>query len=199
MKSTCFAILALTLLIGSSAFSASAQEFPKRKPGLWKISITKENSEKGPGDSEQCIDEATDAALMSQGMGLSKGMCKKYETRHEGDKIIADSECNVMGSQINSHTETTGDFNSSYSTTVHSKNVPPLMGKSESNMKITATWIGACKANQKPGDITLANGMTINAIDAMNTMANMASGKGADPALIKKMMEQQQQKKAAQP
>ena len=32
-------------------------------------------------------------------------------------------------------------------------------------MKLDAKWLGPCEAGQKPGDMMMANGMTINVLD----------------------------------
>jgi len=34
----------------------------------------------------------------------------------------------------------------------------------QSQMTITATWLGACAAGQKPGDVMMPNGMTMNVL-----------------------------------
>jgi hypothetical protein len=32
-------------------------------------------------------------------------------------------------------------------------------------MTIQAKWLGPCAAGQRPGDVTMANGMTMNVLD----------------------------------
>ncbi len=32
-------------------------------------------------------------------------------------------------------------------------------------MKLDAKWLGPCEKGQKPGDVMMANGMTINVLD----------------------------------
>ena len=140
----------------------SAQELPKRKPGLWQIAIQHDGQAVAAAASEHCLDEATDSKMMNQGMGMSKEMCKKFEMKTVASNIITDSECDIAGSNIVSHGEVSGDFNSKYTITTKSKYSPPLMGKSESTSTVTATWIGQCKSDQKPGDIIMANGHKIN-------------------------------------
>ena len=34
-----------------------------------------------------------------------------------------------------------------------------------SNMTMEAKWLGACKADQKPGDMIMGNGMKVNIVD----------------------------------
>jgi hypothetical protein len=33
------------------------------------------------------------------------------------------------------------------------------------HMKIAATWLGPCKKGQRPGDMIMGNGMTMNILD----------------------------------
>jgi hypothetical protein len=44
-------------------------------------------------------------------------------------------------------------------------------------MAIEAKWLGACKADQKPGDIIMANGMKMNVTDMQR------GGAGGPPGL----------------
>ena len=32
-------------------------------------------------------------------------------------------------------------------------------------MKLAATWVGPCAAGQRPGDMIMGNGMTVNILD----------------------------------
>ena len=52
----------------------------------------------------------------------------------------------------------------------------------ETDMTIEAKWLGACKADQKPGDIIMANGMKMNILD----MKAGAAGAPATPGGMKK-------------
>ena len=48
---------------------------------------------------------------------------------------------------------------------------PPMMGMKEARTTVEAKWLGACKPGQKPGDVTMANGMSFN-MRAMGGKAN---------------------------
>ena len=37
-------------------------------------------------------------------------------------------------------------------------------------MKIAAKWVGPCAAGQKPGDVIMSNGRTMNVLDLQKTM-----------------------------
>ena len=63
-----------------------------------------------------------------------------------------------------------GDFDSAYTVEVTSTReggtaVPGIAPGGETHMKIAANWLGACAAGQRPGDIIMSNGMTMNILD----------------------------------
>jgi hypothetical protein len=52
----------------------------------------------------------------------------------------------------------------------------------ETNMTVESKWLGACKADQKPGDIIMANGMKMNINDRTPGRAGgMPPGAGGMP------------------
>lgn len=136
----------------------TAQEFPKRKPGLWEVTVASENRQHS---TRQCIDEATDAELQQMGTQMGQ-MCTKQEAHREGDTWLSEAECNMAGSRIHSKTTFKGDFSSNYQGDVTATYDPPLMGKREGKTKISAKWIGPCAADQKPGDMILPDGTKMN-------------------------------------
>jgi hypothetical protein len=46
----------------------------------------------------------------------------------------------------------------------------------ESRMKIEAKWLGACAAGQKPGDVVMSNGMSMNVLDMQRMRGAQPSG-----------------------
>ena len=75
---------------------------------------------------------------------------------------VTDSICGVAGVTIASHAEITGDFNSAYTVTSTSRSE---RGPAGGTTTIEAKWLGACKADQKPGDIMMPGGMKMNIKD----------------------------------
>ena len=157
-------ILATTLV----AATALAQDMPARKAGLWEMTMTYEGRGAPPQTMQQCIDAATDKAMQDMSAGPRGQSCSKRETKKVGDTIVFDSVCSVGAGTMTSHGVASGDFNSAYTVKINAKreggapnpNMPP-----ETNMTVAAKWLGACKADQKPGDIILANGMKMNITD----------------------------------
>jgi hypothetical protein len=154
----------------AAAVPALAVDFPARKPGLWEIQ-TGDAIGKGPAGGhtvQQCIDAASDKALRDMGQGMGKEMCAKQELHLDGGKLVMDSVCRIGNTTATSHAVMSGDFSSAYRMESKSTYNPPLMGRAEGTSVMDAKWIGPCKADQKPGDMVMSNGMKMNVLDMMN-------------------------------
>lgn len=143
-----------------TSVTRAEEQLPQRKPGLWEIRVGN-GKVAGPPPTKQCIDAQTDAEMQAMGTEMSQ-MCTKRSLRREGDTYIANSECTLGPTKVKSHSETSGDFSSSYTVRVQSTFEPPLMGMKDTNTFMTATWVGPCAAGQAPGDIILSDGMKMN-------------------------------------
>lgn len=155
-------IFLVGIVAASMAGSALAGDMPKRKAGLWEISMRMEGAP-NMGPMQQCIDQNTDN-VMQQKAKSEKQNCSVMDVRSSGNRIVVHSVCKVDGSTVTSDGLFEGSFESSYKGTVKTRFSPPLHGMSESNMTQEARWLGPCKAGQKPGDVILPNagGMNIN-------------------------------------
>lgn len=158
------AVVALAVLVTP----AEALDLPKRKSGLWEITTSREGAPKAAmgGSMQMCIDEKTDDLSRQLGENTSREMCAKRDIRMEGGRIVADSICKFGETTATSHSVISGRFDNTYDVDIHTTYEPPLMGMKTSNTTIKARWTGPCKAGQRPGDMVLPNGMTINVFDA---------------------------------
>ncbi len=157
------AIFALALV----TTSAAAQDMPARKAGLWELTMTFEGRNTPPQTMQHCIDAATDKAMQDMSAGARGQTCSKREVKKVGTTIVFDSVCNVGAGTMTSHGVVSGDFNSAYTIKINSKREGPAIPNmpAETQMAIDAKWLGPCKADQKPGDIIMANGMKMNVTD----------------------------------
>src|SRR5215208_3252259 len=144
---------------------AHAFDFPKRKSGLWEIVTTSAANTGAPTKAQMCIDQKSADTLNEMGTGMTKKMCSKNDVRREGAAIVSDSVCNFGSSTITTHSVITGKFDSAYTVDTRSTYDPPLNGMTEGAAMIQARWVGPCKADQKPGDMILRNGVKINVND----------------------------------
>ena len=158
------AILPL-LFIASPAF---AFDMPPRKPGLWELKMMLEGRSSPMQTFQHCIDAATDKQMNTMGAGITANQCSKQDVKQSGNTITVDSVCDLgMGKQT-SHAVITGDFNAAYTMKIEFKRDggPAVPGMpAETHMTLEVKWIGPCKADQKPGDIVMGNGMKMNIND----------------------------------
>lgn len=159
-------LIALTLALGVAPALAENVQLPIRKAGLWEVSMQVTGVSKAatpPMVTQQCTDDSVDR--MMNKMSSSSMTCSKQEMSKSGAGFVADSICTVAGSTVTSHAETSGDFNSAYSVKTVAKSnggstLPPEMVTT-----IEAKWLGACKPDQKPGDMIMPGGMKMNIKD----------------------------------
>ena len=156
----------LCLLALLPASDASALDLPVRKAGLWEMKVLRTGSPAPDMTMQHCTDESTDKEMSSAFSPMGKEMCSKQDIQKTATGYVSDSVCGIAGMSITSHAEITGDFNSAYTvkSTSHSEGGMAGAGR-DSTTTIEAKWLGACKPDQKAGDIMMPGGMKINIKD----------------------------------
>jgi hypothetical protein len=145
---------------------ARAVDMPVRKAGLWELKMLNSSSPLPEMTMQHCTDETTDKAMTDAASPMAKEVCSKQDLQKTATGYVTDSVCKVGGMSITSHSETTGDFNSAYTvkSTSHSEGGPSGAPR-ETTTTIQAKWLGACKPDQKPGDIVMPGGFKMNVKD----------------------------------
>jgi hypothetical protein len=158
---------AFFLLALLSASEARAVETPVRKAGLWEMKVVRTGSPMPEMTMQHCTDATTDRDMNTGIAPTAKDVCSRNALQKTATGYVADSACNIAGASITSHSEISGDFNSAYSvkTTAHTENGPSAVPR-DSTVTIEAKWLGACKPEQKPGDIVMPGGFKLNIKDA---------------------------------
>ena len=158
-----FRFAATVLVWTMSALAASAIEMPTRKAGLWEMKMVRTGSPMPDMTMQHCTDETTDKAMGSSVSPMSKDICSKNDIQKTATGYVTDSVCTVSGMSVTTHSETSGDFNSAYTvkSTSHSERGPSAAPR-DSTTTVEAKWLGACKSDQKPGDIVMPGGRTMN-------------------------------------
>lgn len=159
--------LAATLLLQmTTATAVYAADTPKRKSGLWQMTMTSTHGQGGTFTIQQCIDQATDelmggqadsasAMMPKRNRSSSKQDCTTQDLRREGDKFVLDSVCRHGRTTATTHAVATGSFDSNYRMESKTTFDPPLRAVRESTTVIEAEWLGPCKEGQRPGDIII--------------------------------------------
>lgn len=154
--------------------SAVASDLPARKAGLWQLSTT--TTDGHTFAMKQCVDAQTDQIMQSRFAGVSQRKCSKHDVQKSGDTITIDSVCTIAGRTTSGHTVITGSFDSGYTMTITSQ----IQGlPAPRTVKTAVKWLGPCAAGQKPGDVIMSNGMTMNILDPQK---GMSGGRGAPMA-----------------
>ena len=144
-------LLIAVLLVAAAA--ASAQDAPKRKSGLWQISMSSPQMP-APMVSKQCVDQNSDDFGKAPSRGAPEN-CSKKSVRREGGNVIVESVCQIDGSTATTRGVFTGDFASAYKGEMTTKYAPPLHGSAETRMNFQARLAGPCAPGQKPGDVAV--------------------------------------------
>ena len=157
--------LALALL---GMASAQAEDLPVRKAGLWEMKMVRTGSPMPEMTMQHCTDESVDKEMNSNISPMAKQICSKQDIQKTATGYVSDSVCNVAGISTTSHAEITGDFSSAYTvkSTSHMQGGPAGAGGHDATTTIEAKWLGACKPDQKPGDIVMPGGFKMNVKDA---------------------------------
>lgn len=167
---------ALISLFISSAWADTPKDMPKRKSGLWELSM-KMDTGPAPLRMQQCVDEKSDDLMQQQSEKQSKANCSKNTFSKTGNRISIESVCKLGETTATTQAVFTGDFTSAYRGEIRSTYSPPLHGMKESKQTIEAKWLGACKPGQKPGDVIMPGMGAMNPADLMKSIPKGAGGR----------------------
>ena len=150
-----------------AAGPAMAVDMPPRKAGLWEMKMDFAGRDLPAQTMKQCVDAATDKLMNQAYGGASKEACSRQDVSNAGGVMTIDSVCKFGPATVTSHAVVTGSFDSAYSVDVEStrEGGPPMPGGGKNHMTIAAKWLGPCTAGQKPGDVIMPNGMTMNVLE----------------------------------
>ncbi len=175
-QSLSFVSAAFLLALWPVADALAAVDLPVRKAGLWEMKMVRSGGSTHDMTMQHCTDATTDKQ-MSTSFSPGKETCAKRDIQKTATGYVSDSVCSVAGMTITSHAEITGDFNSAYTVKSTSQTEGPMSGRPrESTTTVEAKWLGACKPDQKPGDIVMPGGMKMNILDLDKLKAMMPKG-----------------------
>jgi hypothetical protein len=159
--------LAAAVATAWPALEARAVELPLRKAGLWEMKLLQTGSPLPAMTMQQCTDATTDKDMATASSPMAKEICSKRDIQQTATGYVSDAVCSVAGITMTSHSEINGDFGSAYTvkTTTHTERAVAGLPK-DATTTIEAKWLGACKADQKPGDIVMPGGFKLNVKDA---------------------------------
>jgi len=168
--------IALALAAAAIAAPALGDELnlPARKPGEWQMTMAIAGHNMV---TDQCVDADTDKQMMQSSFAKAGEKCSSISESNNGGTIAIDATCSLgNGVTTKTHAVITGDFQSAYTVDAVTDMTggPPQMPK-HSEIKQNVSWLGACPAGMKPGDITVQG------------MPGMPPGFKINPALLQGM------------
>jgi hypothetical protein len=153
---------ALCLALLAAAVNASAQEFPKLKPGLWEVNTTTGQHPGPPRLTTMCLDDSVQQEVYKVSSGMMAGMCSKHDIKVAGNKVTTIANCDLGVTKMQSQSVMTLTGTTAYHTEAKATFDPPMNGVKDSISIVDGKHVGACKPGQQPGDVTLPNGQTVN-------------------------------------
>ncbi len=170
---------AACLLAALLTLPATAQDgFPKRKPGLWEVSM------QAPGlgtpmAMQQCVDAASDAAMQRRAMSGEPGaQCKHLSTKPIAGGVEVRGECTGPQGRQQIVSRMAGDMNARYTVVNEVTFDPPRHGQAKAAMTMEAVHKGACPAGMKPGEMQMP-GMNAEQMRAMREQMREQKRPGA--------------------
>jgi hypothetical protein len=164
----------VALLLASLALPALAQDYPKLKPGLWEMERSSDRQSAQPNRMTMCLDDSVQREMFEMGAGAMKGLCSKHEFKLSGNRGTGDFVCDMGGSTMHSKSTMVLQGNSAYRTDIDTTYDPPFMGQAHTKTVIAARNLGPCKPGQRPGDMIMPNGQTMNMHDIMSGKGSIA-------------------------
>jgi hypothetical protein len=135
---------------------------PKRRAGLWEMRMSSSDNDTAMV-TRFCTSDEVEAKVSVWGSQMTKDMCSQNSmTRNPDGSWSFSSRCDMgTGGVVSSTGTASGDFDKHYqvrSTSTTSGASVPQMNRT-STVTMDSSWMGACPADMKPGDMTLPGGM----------------------------------------
>jgi hypothetical protein len=165
----------LMIGIGGSlgALTATADDLPPIRAGLWEIRSGATGASSGA--VQQCIDEPTFREMLQAGQRMMGSACSPLVVTRTGDRLTAGIRCLLGPSTMESRSELTGDFQTSYQSVTRTSITPPLLGQGGSTEVSTGQFRGPCGPGMKPGDAILPDGRRVNVLATMRQMPDIGA------------------------
>lgn len=152
--------------------SGSASHLPARKAGLWEMTLAAHASQ-GPGSAmqpevtvQQCTNAAAEPVMLLALLPAQESCTEIRVARRSGHGGGYDirTECSSDGRPVRGRVSLWGDMQDIYGGE-YSVSFPQTPQNNVGPVAFQGRWLGSCRAGQKPGDMVLPNGITVNVVD----------------------------------
>lgn len=152
--------------------SGSASNLPARKAGLWEVTLAAHASQ-GPGSAmqpevtvQQCTNAAAEPVMLLALLPAQESCTETRVARRSGQGGGHDirTECSSDGRPVRGRVSLWGDLQNIYGGD-YSVSFPQTPQNNVGPVAFQGRWLGSCRAGQRPGDMILPNGITVNVVD----------------------------------
>lgn len=149
-------LVSILLAAGVPALVAAQDGFPRRKAGLWEVSMELPGGRGMTMKSQHCIDDKTDEQAQRRALDDSPdARCQQRNVKRSASSYEAEFSCQSPQGKTDGKLKVSGDFTTRYKMDNQVRFDPPRGGMSEASMTSQALWLGACPADMKPGEIRM--------------------------------------------
>jgi len=124
----------------SVAAVADAADFPRQRPGLWRVSTTMQGLP-APQTTDICITPEDTAAALAMSPETTRG-CAETTIRRDGDAWMTNTVCGEGETRSEISSRVTGDFQSSMNAVMEMR----TGGAVTMRMTSSGTYVGPCPA-----------------------------------------------------
>ncbi|WP_313314551.1 DUF3617 family protein [Pulveribacter sp.] len=149
---------------------------PARKSGLWEVTVRPADlmlrrsgqAPRRPQTVQMCTSADAEAVMLLAVVPAQEDCHKTQVTPLRSGKAVAGYDiatvCYVHDNRVEAQVELRGDLQSAYSGAFSVQySQTPL--HNTGRMLFEGRWLGACQPGQRPGDMVLPNGVTVNVVD----------------------------------
>lgn len=152
-----FPLVVMSAVAAPVASPAADSNMPVRKPGWWEMKVTVAGPTAQP--VHQIVHICTDAAVdrVQTPFGIHAGKeCPPVQAKQTASGWDFSESCVLGKMHILTQGHANGDFASKYQAHVITRiSPPPTPRAAKVETSIIATWLGACPAGKKPGEIEM--------------------------------------------
>lgn len=155
--------------------SVQKTPLPARKPGLWEVTVRSDEltlrrqgqAQSRPQTVQMCTSAEAEAVMLFAIVPGQKNCSELSVHRHsakDGRGWDIRTACLVHDNPTAADMQLTGDLTREYRG-AYSVTYARTPIHNTGRMVFEGRWLGACKPGQRPGDMVLPNGVTVNVVD----------------------------------
>lgn len=159
-------VAALSVVSGAWAGSAGTSDLPARKNGLWEITLHPDRP--GPRQGQtvlQCTAAKAEPVMLLSIVPGQEQCSEVIVTPQAAGGYDIRTVCQVHANTRRTQVTLRGSLQSAYQGTFEVYTTAKLPQSGAERVAFEGRWLGPCKPGQRPGDMVLPNGVTVNVVD----------------------------------